>query len=632
VVDIFATKYIKSYIPPLKSSVLFLVVYISIPLFSSVALAADVTLAWDTSSRADGYRLFVREEGQSYNYSSPDWEGTVTTGSVTGLTQGTTYYFVVRAYNVYGESSDSNEESTTISSPNRPPVLGTIGSKSVDEGTPLTFTVTASDPDGDNLTFSASNVPTGASFNPSTRVFSWTPAFGDAGNYDVTFTVTDDGTPAESDSEVVTITVGNMNRPPVLDPIGSKSVDEGDPLSFTISASDPDGDGLTFSASNLPTGASFNPTSRVFSWTPNYGAAGNYNVQFTVTDNGSPAESDLEIVNITVVDPSIGNLAPDQPVIASPYYGETETDILLTVQTEPFSDPDGDTHKESRWQIIEQADSSVVLDITSAEHLTALPVPHMVLDRDTTYLVSVQFYDTYSEPSEWSDSIEFTTTSNIEDLDGDGIPDAHEVDDTVDLNGDGIPDNDQPDIIKSIRSATGANEPFGVSKVSASIDAIELLEPINPASILDKTNRPETFLYGLVSYRLRLNQVGATVEVKIYYSEDIPEVTHYYMYDAVQGWHDYTQYTVFNQDGRSITVKLKDGGHGDCDGVANGIIVDPGGIVPAAAIGGLDSGVGGECFIATTAFGSEPVSTPLLPLLISTGLISVATLRRRYSK
>jgi hypothetical protein len=338
-------------------------------------------------------------------------------------------------------------------------------------------------------------------------------------------------------------------------------------------------------------------------------------------------------VNITVVDPSIGNLAPDQPVIASPYYGETETDILLTVQTEPFSDPDGDTHKESRWQIIEQADSSVVLDITSAEHLTALPVPHMVLDRDTTYLVSVEFYDTYSEPSGWSDSIEFTTTSNIEDFDGDGIPDAHEVDDTVDLNGDGIPDNDQPDVIKSMRSATGANEPFGVSKVSASIDAIELLEPINPASIIDKTNKPETFLYGLVSYRLRLNQVGATVEVKIYYSEDISEVTHYYMYDAVHGWHDYTQYTVFNQDGRSITVELKDGGHGDCDGVANGIIVDPGGIVPAAATGGLDSGVGGgECFIATTAFGSEPVSTPLLLLLISTGLISVATLRRRYSK
>jgi len=627
--DILTTKYTKDYITRFASAILLFLVCISILLCSSAAFATDVTLAWDASSRADAYRLFVREEGQSYNYSLPDWEGTVTTGTVTGLTQGTTYYFVVRAYNVYGESGDSNEESTTIGSLNHPPVLNPIGSKSADEGTPLTFTVTASDPDGDNLTFSASNVPTGASFNPSTRVFSWTPAFGDAGNYDVTFTVTDDGTPAESDSEVVTITVGNVNRPPVLDPIGSKSVAEGDPLSFTISASDPDGDALTFNASNLPLGATFDAVTRTFSWTPNYGAAGNYNVQFTVTDNGSPAESDLEIVTIMVVDPSNGNLPPDQPVITSPYYGEAEADLLLTVETDPFSDPDGDTHKESRWQIIKQADSSLVLDMTSTEHLTALPVPHMVLDRDTTYLVSVQFYDTYSEPSGWSDSVEFTTNSNIEDFDGDGIPDAHEVDDTVDLNGDGMPDNNQPDVIKSIRSATGANEPFGVSKVSASIDAIELLEPINPAAIFDKTNKPETFLYGLASYRLRLNQVGVTVEVKIYYSEDISEVTHYYMYDTVQGWHDFTQYTEFNQDGRSITVKLKDGGHGDCDGVANGIIVDPGGIVAAAATGGLDSGVGSECFIATAAFGSEPLPTSVLLLLISIGLISVVTLRRR---
>ena len=96
-----------------------------------------------------------------------------------------------------------------------------------------------------------------------------------------------------------------------------------------------------------------------------------------------------------------------------------------------------------------------------------------MLDRDTTYSVSVQFYDSYSEPSEWSDPVEFTTTSDIVDFDGDGIPDAHEVDDTVDLNEDGIPDNDQPDVIKSILSAVGGNEPFGVSKISASIDAIE---------------------------------------------------------------------------------------------------------------------------------------------------------------
>ena len=603
--DSFPEEYIRSHITPFAFRNLLFIIFISILTYPTVASAAavDISLAWNPSSNTTGYKLFYREDGQSYDYNSPAWQGVATTGTIYGVDDTKTYHFVVRAYNSYGDSGDSNEETWGPAGANNPPVLNTIGSKSVNEGVLLSFTVTASDPDGDGLTFSASNLPSGASFNPSTRVFSWTPAFGNAGNYNVTFTVTDNGTPAQSDSETVTITVGNVNRPPVLNTIGFKSVNEGDLLSFTISASDPDADILTYSVSNLPSGANFSSGTRTFSWTPAIGDAGDYNVQFTVTDNGSPPESDLEIITITVVDLSVGNLAPDQPVITSPYYGETETDLLLTVETDPFSDPDGDAHKESRWQIVKQQDSSVVLATTSSSNLTELSVPHAVLDRDTTYSVSVQFYDAYSAASEWSDAVTFTTDSTIVDFDGDGIPDVHEVDDTVDLNEDSIPDNDQPDVIKSILSAVGANEPFGVGKISASIDAIEALEPINPATILDKTNRPETFLFGLASYRLRLSELGATVLVRVYYSEDISEANQYYLYDTVNGWQDYTQYVTFNPDGRSVTVELKDGGHGDSDGVENGIIVDPGGVAGVASTR-LDSSAGGGCFIATAAFGS----------------------------
>ena len=45
-------------------------------------------------------------------------------------------------------------------------------------------------------------------------------------------------------------------------------------------------------------------------------------------------------------------------------------------------------------------------------------------------------------------------------------------------------------------------------------------------------------------------------------------------------------------------------GHGDSDGVANGIIVDPGGVVDAATVG-LDPGAGGGCFIASATLGSS---------------------------
>lgn len=79
-------------------------------LLAGAAQAADVTLAWDANDPApDGYRLFVRLEGQAYDYSAPAWQGTATTGTITDLVEGTTYAFVVRAYVGSVESADSNE-------------------------------------------------------------------------------------------------------------------------------------------------------------------------------------------------------------------------------------------------------------------------------------------------------------------------------------------------------------------------------------------------------------------------------------------------------------------------------------------------------------------------------------------
>jgi hypothetical protein len=84
----------------------------------------------------------------------------------------------------------------------------------------------------------------------------------------------------------------------VLDSIGNKSINEGQTLSFTLSGLDPDGDNLTYSASNLPPGASFDAVTRAFSWTPAYEQAGIYNnVHFEVTDGSL---SDSEDITITV--------------------------------------------------------------------------------------------------------------------------------------------------------------------------------------------------------------------------------------------------------------------------------------------------------------------------------------------
>jgi hypothetical protein len=88
----------------------------------------------------------------------------------------------------------------------------------------------------------------------------------------------------------------STNGTPVLDAVGNKAVVELATLAFTISATDPDGDTLTYSASNLPQGATFQPATRTFSWTPGSGQSGTYtNVHFQVSDGKLTDSEDIDI-------------------------------------------------------------------------------------------------------------------------------------------------------------------------------------------------------------------------------------------------------------------------------------------------------------------------------------------------
>jgi hypothetical protein len=220
-------------------------------------------------------------------------------------------------------SSDSDQATFSVV-PNLPPVLDPINAQIVDEGALLSFTVSATDPDlpANTLTLSVSNLPEGATFDPATGVFSWTPSEAQGpGSYDVTFTVTDDGVPPLSDAEVVTVTVNEVNLPPVLDPINAQIVDEGALLSFTVSATDPDlpANTLTLSVSNLLEGATFDPATGVFSWTPDYDQAGSYIVSFQ-TDDGR-GKMDSKDISLTVTETS------NPVIIMSPAEGYGDTTI-----------------------------------------------------------------------------------------------------------------------------------------------------------------------------------------------------------------------------------------------------------------------------------------------------------------
>jgi hypothetical protein len=231
--------------------------------------------------------------------------------------------------------SDFEQITITVNNVNRAPVLAAIGNQSVNEGATLTFTVSAADADGgDTLTYSTSTLPSGATFNATTRTFSWTPDYTQANTYLITFTVTDNGTPNLSDFEQITVTVNNVNRAPVLDAVGNKNVNENATLIFTVSAADADGgDTLTYSTSSLPSGATFNATTRTFSWTPDYTQANTYPITFTVTDNGTPNLSDFEQITVTV------NNVNRAPVLDAIGDRNVEEGVLLTF-TINATDPD----------------------------------------------------------------------------------------------------------------------------------------------------------------------------------------------------------------------------------------------------------------------------------------------------
>jgi hypothetical protein len=200
---------------------------------------------------------------------------------------------------VFYEAVDSGDHEVWLArATNQAPVLDPVGNQTVDEGSLLSFTLSATDDDGDPLTYSASNLPSGATLDEVTGAFSWTPGYDDAGEHaDVVLEVSDG---RESDSETITITVNDANVPPVLDAIGNRSVDEGAELSFAVAGSDYDSDPLAYSATGLPAGANFDAGTGAFSWTPGYDQAGTYTgVRFSVTDGTA---TDSETITITVGD------------------------------------------------------------------------------------------------------------------------------------------------------------------------------------------------------------------------------------------------------------------------------------------------------------------------------------------
>ena len=329
------------------------------------------------------------------------------------------------------------------------------------------------------------------------------------------------------------------------------------------------------------------------------GIPDDWEVRFGLNPRADDADGDIDQDGVSNRDEFRAGLEPDDPDVgAAPLpseslfpesYTQVERNPLLNGGE--FSDADGDAHIATQWQVYDSDSGNCLLDVVTDRRLNLLRVPRLLLNGDGSYHWRVRFFDSGGRASAWSAMAYFTTQAAANDLDGNGIPDDQEG---------GV---FQAHVTRSFSSSTVNCEPTGIVVASEdTVAEIEQMALMDPAEFeLDETT-PDRLPSAMLAYKLVLYQPGQRALVTIHLSDPAPAGATWIKYDEVNGWQDYSHHATISADRQSVTVEIQDGGFGDADGVANGIIVDPAGLSTAVGssttIATAGGGGGGGCFIA----------------------------------
>ena len=249
------------------------------------------------------------------------------------------------ACNGSGKSkSVSGEPSASV---NAPPTISGAPPTSIAAGQAYAFQPTAADADGQALTFSIANKPSWATFSTSTGRLAGTPTSAQAGTYaNISITVSDGVAQAALGPFNISVQAA-ANRAPSISGTPATSITTGQTYSFQPTASDPDGQTLTYSIVNRPAWASFSNTTGRLTGTPSSAQTGTFaGIVITVSDG--TASASLPTFSITVSAPTTGTATlrwtpPTQNEDGTPienlagyrvYYG-TSTSNLNQVLTIP---------------------------------------------------------------------------------------------------------------------------------------------------------------------------------------------------------------------------------------------------------------------------------------------------------
>jgi hypothetical protein len=300
------------------------------------------------------------------------------------------------------------------------------------------------------------------------------------------------------------------------------------------------------------------------------------------------------------------NQTPDAPELYLPANGTQEVSLTPLLEIVGFSDPDSDDdHDATHWQIAaDESFDDLILDVVvdrsrKINYLVNFLVPHGTLHRDQLYYWRAAVKDDCENAknwSNWSETFIFTTAAEVQsDKNANGVPDDKEPK-YSDLDKDGVNDNEQP-LIRVIKGGKGQSL-IGIKAVEG-VSRINYFTSIDPESIPEEYGPRPKLRHGLMVFNVTLEQVGATARIELFLPDKPHSKAEWYKHDPINGWY---KFPVDSIDGKYF-IEIEDGGFGDADGVANGIIVDPIGLAEMASepeSAPAPDQSGSACFIETT--------------------------------
>jgi hypothetical protein len=240
-----------------------------------------------------------------------------------------------------GGNSADDSRTTLPSSFNNPPQIGGMPPAIAQVDQRYVFTPSASDADGDTLTFRIENRPEWATFSPSTGRLEGTPPSTAKPVYERIFiSVTDGNAFSELPAFDLTVQgVATTNTAPVISGAPSANVVTGNAYEFIPQVVDPDGQALDFAVTGLPTWAEFDSATGRLWGTPGAGDIGAYaGIVISVSDGVATASLPEFSIDVT-------SGTPPGSTNRSPVISGSPTSSVTVGQAYSFtpsaSDPDG---------------------------------------------------------------------------------------------------------------------------------------------------------------------------------------------------------------------------------------------------------------------------------------------------